>query len=57
MSRYARRMLRIASGVILMIAETTFNSLHKAHILEDVARGQKFVNGIAVRNSHIKDAA
>lgn len=61
-TRAAKRFKRVdnASAVIwklLMIAETTFRLLDKVHVLEDVARGQKYVNGIPVRGIRVSDAA
>ena len=61
-TRAAKRFKRAdnASAVIwklLMIAESTFRSLDKVYLLEDVARGQQFVNGTPVKQARSADAA
>ena len=61
-TRAAKRFKRAENAMaviwkLLMVAEGAFNSLTKIHCLEDVAQGVQFINGIAVSDSRIDDAA
>lgn len=49
-----------ASAIIwklLMVAESTFKTLVKIHALEDLARGQKYINGMPVNQAPTTEAA
>lgn len=61
-TRAAKRFKRTdnASAVIwklLMVAESTFRNLDKIYLLEDVARGTLFINGVAVNQPSEVEAA
>jgi len=58
----AKRFKRVDNAMaviwkLLMVAESTFRQLAKIHLLEDVARGQEYINGTPVNEARNSEAA